>query len=321
MNNTTMASSDRNVADKRKKPKGLKEFFSKDSVAGYVFILPFIIGFLVFTLIPILASFYFSFTKYDLLSSPKFIGLKNFQNMFFNDPKFWKSFGVTFFYAFVSVPLRLIFALFVAMVLMRKTKMTAIYRAVYYLPSIMGGSVAVAVLWKRLFANDGVINSILHHIGIKSDISWLGNTKTAIWTLIILAVWQFGSSMLTFLAGLKQIPDSYYEAATIDGANFFENFTNITLPMLTPVIFFNLIMQMINGFMAFTQAYIVTGGTGDPLNSTLLYALYLYQKSFQFYDMGYGCAMAWIMLIVIAVLTGLVFKSSSSWVYYESKEG
>ena len=318
MNNTIASASSKGLYDK-KKPNKLKQFFNHDEVAGYVFISPFIIGFLIFTLVPILASLYFSFTKYDLLSSPKFIGFKNFQNMFFNDPKFWKAFGVTFYYAFVSVPLRLIFALFVAMLLMRKSKMTAIYRAVYYLPSIMGSSVAIAILWKRIFATDGVLNSILNVIGIKSNMSWLGNTKTAIWTLIILAAWQFGSSMLTFLAGLKQIPDSYYEAALIDGASFIQSFTKITIPMITPVIFFNLIMQMINGFMAFTQGYIVTNGA--PLDSTLLYAVYLYQKSFQFYDMGYGCAMAWIMLIIIAIFTAIIFKSSTSWVYYESKEG
>lgn len=295
------------------------KIFNKDYVAGYVFILPFIIGFLAFTLLPTLASFLLSFTKYDALSAPKLIGFDNYIKMFTNDAKFWKTMGVTFYYALVSVPLRLIMALIVAMVLVRPTKATAFYRAAYYLPSIIGGSVAVAVLWKRMFATDGVINSLLQSIGINSQVSWLGRTDTAIWTLIILSIWQFGSSMLIFLAGLKQIPVSLYEAAIVDGSSAVDRFFKITLPMLTPTIFFNLIMQTINGFMAFTQSFIVTGG--KPLDSTLFYTVYVYQRSFTNYEMGYGCALAWVMLAIVVVLTALTFKSSNKWVYYETKEG
>ena len=167
---------------------------------------------------------------------------------------------------------------------------------------------------------DGAVNSALALVGIKTDTSWIGNPKTAIWTLILLAAWQFGSSMLIFLAGLKQIPESYYEAADIDGANPLQKFIKITIPHLTPVIFFNLVMQLINGFTVFTQAFVISGGTGDPMNSTLVYALYLYRKAFEFYDMGYGCAMAWVLVLIIAVFTALIFKSSSLWVYYETKE-
>jgi len=301
------------------KKSSLDSFFQKDAVSGYVFILPWLLGFLLFTLIPFISSFYFSFTKYDLFSSPKFIGLDNYVKMFTNDELFVKSLKVTFLYAFVSVPLRLIFALFVAVLLNRKSKMSGIYRTLFYLPSIIGGSVAVAVMWRMLFLKDGVINAILGSLGLVNDISWLTNTKTAIWTLILLAVWQFGSSMLIFLAGLKQIPEHYYEAARVDGANRAVQFFKITLPMLTPVIFFNLINQLINGFIAFTQSMIITKG-GDPLNTTLFYAVYLYKCAFGDYKMGYGSALAWVLLIIIAAFTALIFKSSNSWVYYESQE-
>ncbi len=290
-----------------------------DNIAGYLFISPWLIGFFAFTIIPILTSLYFSFTNYDLLSAPVFTGIANFKAML-ADEVFWKSLVVTFHYAFVSVPLRLAFALFVAMLFHRKAKMLRLYQTVYYLPSIIGGSIAVAVMWRRLFMYDGAVNSALALIGIKTDISWIGNPRYAIWTLIILAAWQFGSSMLIFLAGLKQIPDSYYEAADIDGANPWQKFCKITIPHLTPVIFFNLVMQLINGFTVFTQAFVVSGGTGDPMNSTLMYALYLYKKAFEYYQMGYGSAMAWVLVLIIAFFTALIFKSSSFWVYYESKE-
>lgn len=292
---------------------------TRDTLAGYAFISPWLIGFFVFTLYPIVASLYFSFTDYDLLSPPVFAGFSNFRRLV-QDDLFWKSLQVTFHYAFVSVPLRIIFALVIAMVFTRKTVLVGLYRAVYYIPSIIGGSVAVAVMWRRIFMKDGIINLILNSIGIRSDISWIGNPKTAIWTLILLAVWQFGSSMLIFLAGLKQIPTSYYEAAHIDGANGFQRFFHITLPQLTPLIFFNLIMQLINGFTVFTQAYIVTGPAGDPMNSTLVYALQLYKKGFEYYQMGYASAMAWVLLLIIAFFTALLFKSSYFWVYYESRE-
>lgn len=231
-----------------------------------IFTMPFTIGFLLFMIVPMGISLYYSFCSYDILSPPVFTGLQNFKTMF-ADETFYKSIKVTFFFAFVSVPLRLLFALIVAMLLLKSTKLTGFYRAAYYLPSIIGGSVAVAILWKRMFATDGVINKLLQAVGINCTMSWLGNTKTAIWVLIILAVWQFGSSMLIFLSSLKQIPQSLYEAANVDGANGISKFFRITLPLLTPTIFFNLVMQMINGFLAFTQSYIIT--QGKPMNSTL----------------------------------------------------
>jgi multiple sugar transport system permease protein len=263
-------------------------------------------------IVPMCISLYYSFCDYDILNPPVFTGLKNFKRMF-SDEVFYKSLAVTFKFAIISVPLRLVFALIVALLLLKNTKMTGVYRALYYLPSIIGGSVAVAILWKRLFAIDGLVNKILAVFGMKEGISWLGNTKTAIWTLIILAVWQFGSSMLIFLSALKQIPTSLYEAARVDGANGWQQFWKITLPLLTPTIHFNLIMQMINGFLAFTQCLIIT--QGKPLNSTLFYTVYMYQQSFQFGSTGYGAALAWVMLALIAIITWILFATKKFWVY------
>ena len=271
---------------------------------------------LLFMIVPMLISAYYAFCDFDILSPATFTGLKNFTTMF-GDAKFWKSLGVTFYFAFVSVPLRLVFALIVALILLRTSRITAFYRAAYYLPSIIGGSVAVAILWKRMFAIDGTINVLLQTVGIQSNLAWLGRTDTAIWTLIILAVWQFGSSMLIFLSSLKQIPASLYEAGSIDGANKFQQFFKITLPLLTPTIFFNLVMQMINGFLAFTQCYIIT--QGKPMNSTLFYTVYMYQQSFEFYKAGYGAALAWVMLVIIALFTALLFATKRFWVYEEKR--
>lgn len=300
-------------SEKRISDGKLYKFLNKESSAGVVFCLPFIIGFFVFLLVPMGISLYYSFCDYNILSPAKFVGLNNYIKMFTGDEVFWKSFKATMYFALVSVPLRLAFALMVAMILVKPTKMTGFYRAAYYLPSIIGGSVAVAVLWKRMFATDGVINSILAAFGIDTQMAWLGNTKTAIWTLILLAIWQFGSSMLIFLSALKQIPSSLYEAADVDGANKFTKFFKVTLPLLTPTIFFNLVMQMINGFLAFTQSLIIT--QGKPMDTTLFYALYMYQQSFQFNNAGYASAMAWMMLLLIGTFTLVLFKTKKYWVY------
>lgn len=298
---------------KHTRKKTLGQWMNQEHVAGIICTLPFTIGFLLFMIIPMLLSLYYSLCKYNALSDPEFIGLANYVKIFTDDPRFWKSLGVTFFFAFVSVPLRLIFALAVAMILVRKSKMSAIYRAVYYLPSIIGGSVAVAILWKRMFAMDGVVNKLLSAIGFETNFSWLGNTKSAIWTLIILAVWQFGSSMLIFLASLKQIPSTLYEAANVDGATKWSQFWKITMPLLTPTIFFNLVMQMINGFLAFTQCYIIT--QGKPMDSTLFYTVYMYEQSFEYHHTGYGAALAWVMLVLIGIVTWVLFVTKKRWVY------
>jgi len=302
------------------KPKRAKNSpFGQNNLVGYLFISPWLISFFLFIFIPILVSLVLSFTDYNVLAnSGDFIGLDNFKEMFFEDRRYGRSVMATFKYVIFAVPLRLVFALGVAMLLNTKRRGVGVYRAAFYAPSIVGGSIAVAVMWRQIFGNDGLINFVLALLGVDGP-NWLGNPDTAIWTLIILAAWQFGSPMLIFLAGLKNIPKQLYESAEIDGANAFQRFLRITLPMLTPIIFFNLIMQLISGFMVFTQAFIITGGR--PLDTTLFYALYVYQQAFEFNNMGYASAMAWVMLAVIAILTALVFRSSSYWVHYEADEG
>lgn len=290
----------------------IKRLANQKNTAGYFFTLPFIIGFFMFLVVPMGMSLYYSFCDYNILSPPVFTGLENFKHML-QDTTFFKTLKVTFFFAFVSVPLKLLFALFVAMLLLKNSKLSGFYRAAYYLPSIIGGSVAVSVLWKRMFSSDGVINSLLQAVGVNCSVSWLGNTSTAIWVLILLVVWQFGSSMLIFLSALKQIPSSLYEAAMVDGSGSVYRFFKITLPLLTPTIFFNLVMQTISGFLAFTQCYIIT--EGKPLNSTLLYTVYMYQQSFEFYNTGYGAALAWVMLAVIGLITLALFATKKFWVY------
>ena len=284
---------------------------------GYLFIGPWLFCFLAFNLVPFVISFVLSFMDYNMLSAPTFVGLSNYVKLFTGDKLFKTSLGVTFRFVFIAIPLRLAFALLVALILNRQSKMVPLYRVIYYLPSILGGSVAVSVMWRYCFSKTGVLNTALQAIGIASNISWISNKDTALWSLILLFIWQFGSPMLIFLSGLKQIPKSYYEAAECDGAGPLVRFFRITLPLLTPIIFFNLVMQMIGGFMVFSQAMIITDG--GPMNRTLVYALYLYRQSFAYYKMGYGCAMAWVLMTIIGFFTLLVFRSSSAWVFYENE--
>ena len=293
----------------KKKEWSLKAWLNTESVAGYVFTLPLIIGFLFFIMVPMVTSMYYSFCSYNVLKPETWVGLNNFTKMF-ADEDFYTSLWATFKFALVSVPLKLAFALLVALVLLRNTKLTPVYRAAYYLPSILGSSVAVAILWKRMFSVDGLINKILG-----TDIVWLGNTGTAIWVIIILAIWQFGSSMLIFLSAMKQIPASLYEAARVDGAGPVRSFFKITLPLLTPTIFFNLVMQTINGFTVFAQGQIITDG--KPMNSTLFYVLYMYKQSFEFSNVGYAAAMGWLLISIMLAYTGILFFSKRYWVYEE----
>lgn len=297
----------------------MKRLRENEHITGYVFSAPFVLGFLIFTLYPILSSLYYSFTNYNLMEAPRWLGFGNYERLFLEDDKIGKSFQVTFTYVFTSVPLRLIFALFVAMILNTATKAVGLYRSAFYLPSLIGGSVAVAIMWQQIFGDKGLVNSALSLFGIHSTTSWIGNPSTALWTLIALSIWQFGSSMIIFLAGLKNIPRDYYEAASVDGANAVHRFFKITLPMLSPIILFNLTLQTISAFLTFTPAYIISRGEGGPLDQTLLYSLYLYRKAFSHFEMGYASALAWIMLIIVGVLTLLIFRSSTRWVHYESK--
>ena len=295
----------------------VQAFKRKDNIAGYVLLLPWLFGFLLMWLIPMLISIYYSMTDFNLLNTPKFIGMQNYIRVFTQDKTFIKAMGVTFSYVLLLVPLRLAFALWVAMILNQKRKFLGLYRTLYYVPSIVGGSIAVSIVWKQIFGNEGVAMTLLRLFGVEQKMSFLGNPKTALGVIVLMGVWQFGSSMLIFLSALKQIPNSLYESAKVDGATNRQTFWRITLPMLTPIIFFNLINQVIGAFQAFNSSYLIT--QGKPLNTTLYYGVHLYNKAFNHYEMGYGCAMAWFMLLVIAFFTALIFRSSSAWVYYESE--
>jgi multiple sugar transport system permease protein len=261
-------------------------------------------------------SIYYSFTKFTLLDAPEWVGLRNYERIFADDDIFVQSLQVTLLFVVLSVPIKLFSALMVAMLLNKKIKGISIYRTFIYLPSLIGSSIAVAVLWKNIFGIDGFINKFLSVFGIKG-ISWISNPSTALATLIILVAWQFGSSMVIFLAGLKQIPAELYEASSVDGASKFRQFFTITIPMLSPVLLFNLVLQTIGSFQMFTQAFIIT--KGGPVNSTYMYALYLYDRAFSRYDMGYASALAWILLVIIAISTALIFASSRYWVFYETE--
>ena len=249
-----------------------------------------------------------------MIEKEHWIGLANYANLF-KDPRFLNSVKVPLQYVVLSVPLKLAFALFIAFLLTRPSKAVSFYRSLYYLPSLIGGSVAVALVWKELFARKGLINSVLGDFGIKT-VNWFGNMSTAKWPIILMTVWQFGSSMLIFAACLKEIPTSYYEAAKIDGANGWQSFWKITMPCLSPIILFNLIMQLISGFMTFTQAQVITDG--GPNYATNYVALNIFKEGFAYSHMGYACAQSWVMLLLMAIVTGVIFKTSSHWTFYES---
>lgn len=291
--------------------------FLRKNGPGYLFLTPWFIGFFLLAVGPILASLYLAFTKYDIVNPPQWIGLENFEFMFTYDDRFWKSLQVTFSFVFLSVPGKLVFALIVAMILDKGIRAIGIYRALFYLPSILGGSIAVAILWKQLFNYDGVINSILRIFGIDGPY-WLNDPNFSLYTLVILAMWQFGSPMLIFLAGLRAIPQELYEAAEIDAASKPKQFFAITIPMLAPVIFFNLVLQMIDAFKAFSSAFIISGGRGAPLDSLLFITVYLYTEAFEFFRMGYASALAWVLMVIIAVFTSIAFYTSRYWVHYEN---
>lgn len=288
------------------------------NAVAYLLMAPWLVGFIGMWLVPAVISMYYSFTDFNLLNQPKIIGFANYARAFTQDETFVQALKVTFLYVLILVPLRLAFALFVAMLLNKKHKGLGLYRTLYYVPSIIGGSIAVSVVWKQIFGNKGVVMTLLSLFGIQQTTSFLGNPKTALSVIILMGVWQFGSSMLIFLSALKQIPFSLYESAMVDGARPSYTFFKITLPMLTPTIFFNLILQIINGFRVFTESFVITDG--GPLDSTLSYVLYLYRRAFTYFDMGYSCALAWILVAIIAVFTVIIFKTQKNWVYYESEE-
>lgn len=281
-----------------------------------VFLAPWIAGTLLLTAGPMLASLVLSFTDYNLLSAPDYVGLDNFTRMFTADPLWWKSLTVTTLYVVVSVPLQLAFALLVAMLLNKSVWGVGLFRSVYYVPSLVGASVAIAILWRQVFGSDGLFNQALGIVGIESSTSWIGDPDTALWTLVLLRVWEFGSPMVIFLAGLRQIPQELYEAASLDGAGRVRQFKTITAPLLTPVIFFNLVLQIIAAFQVFGSAYIIGGNGGGPANSLLVYTVYLYQTAFGSFEMGYASAMAWVLLVIIGAITAVNFWAGRYWINY-----
>ena len=302
------------MKDSRK--ASLKAFLNNDNTVGYIFAAPFIIGFCGLTLIPMALSLYYSFCDYKIGGNALWIGLQNYLNLF-KDATFGNSIMVTLQYVLIGVPLKLVFALFIAMLLTRPTRLQGIYRAVYYIPSLIGGSVAVALVWKQLFGSRGPIVSLIKSMGV-TGFNFFGSTTWAFIPLVLCNAWQFGSSMLIFASGLKQIPMDYYEAAEIDGAGAVKRFFKITLPCLSPIILFNLLMQLMSGFMTFTQAQIITNG--GPNHATEYVSLFIFTEGFSYGHMGYACAASWIILIIMAVTTGIIFKTSKTWVFYEADE-
>ncbi|WP_432494442.1 carbohydrate ABC transporter permease [Kineococcus auxinigenes] len=282
--------------------------------AAYVFLAPWLVG-LLFTVIPFGVSLWLAFTDYNLLQSPNWIGTENFSRLA-EDPKVATSTRVTLVYTFVSVPVSLVSALAVAMLLNKGVRGLKFYRSVFYLPSLIGTSVAIVMLWRSIFGHDGIVNRFLGFFGIAGP-GWVTDPDWALLTLVTLSVWSFGASMVIFLAGLRQIPVMYYEAASVDGAGWWRQLRSITLPLLSPVIFFNLVLGLIGSLQTFTQGFVFSGGSGGPAESTLFYNLYLYQQGFQRFDMGYASALAWVMFVVIAFFTALNFLVSKYWVFYD----
>jgi multiple sugar transport system permease protein len=287
----------------------------KDNLAAYVFLAPWLLGLVLITVGPMVASFVLSFTDYNLLQPPEWAAFDNFVRMF-SDERLHHALVVTFVYVLVSVPLQLGLALLLAVVLDRGVRGMAFYRSVFYLPSLLGTSVAIAMLWRQVFGSDGLVNHFLGLFGVPGR-GWISEPETALSSLIVLNVWTFGAPMVIFLAGLRQIPAMYYEAAAVDGAGPARRFRSVTLPLLTPIIFFNLVLQIIHAFQAFTQAFVVSNGTGGPSDSTLFITVYIYQRAFANFDMGYASAIAWLLLVIIAALTAINFVAARYWVFYD----
>ncbi|GAB2608599.1 carbohydrate ABC transporter permease [Pseudactinotalea suaedae] len=293
---------------------------ARSTLAGYLFLSPWLVGFFGVTALPMLASLVLSFTNFSgSFSRMEWVGVENYRIMFTVDPAYWGSVRVTLLYVLISVPVMLVFALAVATLLNKGIRALGLYRTIFYIPSLLGGSVAIAVLWRFVWGESGLINGVLSVFGIDGR-SWIGNPDTALITIMVLNVWTFGSPMIIFLAGLRQVPTELYEAAALDGAGRRARYWYITLPSISPVVLFNGILATIGGFQAFTQVYVVSGGTGGPAGSTLFYTLLLYQRAFTELRFGYASAMAWVLLVVIAAVTAAVFASGRFWVHYGDGE-
>ncbi|MEV1024677.1 sugar ABC transporter permease [Streptomyces sp. NPDC050264] len=286
----------------------------RENLAGYLFMSPWIAGFVLLTAGPMIASLYYAFTSYNLFTPPQWVGLDNFTTMF-QDPRWQKSVQVTLKYVVVATPLKLLLALGVAMLLAQKRRGQGLYRAAFYLPSLIGASVSVGFVWRALFSDNAVVDRTQQIFGLDVG-GWIGNPDYVIYALVALSIWQFGAPMVIFLAGLKQVPQELYEAAEMDGAGPLRRFWNITLPMISPVLFFNVLLESIHAFQVFGSAYVVSNTQCGPADATLVYTCYLYQKGFKESQMGFASAMAWTLVIAVALVTAVLFWSQKKWVYY-----
>lgn len=284
---------------------------------GFILIMPWLIGFLIFKAYPFLSSLYYSFTDWNLFKGGSWIGIQNYVTAF-TTAKNLKALRVTFIYAFMTVPLKLAFALFIAYILNFKIRGVGLFRTAYYIPSILGGSMAIAVLWRAMFKNDGVVNRILTILGL-DNVNFLADKTWALVIICLLRVWQFGSPMVLFLAALKGVPEELYEAASIDGATSGRQFVKITLPLISPVIFYNLVTQLVQAFQEFNGPYIIT--QGGPRNATTLISLIVYNSAFSEYNVGMSSAMAWIMFVIVMIFTAISFSTQKKWVYYSDERG
>ncbi|NEA98642.1 sugar ABC transporter permease [Streptomyces sp. SID13726] len=281
--------------------------------AAWVFLSPWVLGACVLTLLPMAVSLYLSFTDYNLFDPPHWIGLRNYTQMFTEDPRYWRSVTTTLMYVVVAVPLQLALALVVALALKSMKRGKAFYRSAFYAPSLLGASMSIALVWRAVFNDGGTVDNLFGTGG------WVNKPGWALLAVALLTVWQFGAPMVIFLAGLQQIPAELYEAAAVDGAGRWRQFLSVTVPMLSPVLFFNLVLQTIQAFQVFTPAFAVSAGKGGPADSTLVYTMYLYDRGFVASHMGYASAMAWVLLLVIGVVTAVLFRTSRSWVFYASE--
>jgi multiple sugar transport system permease protein len=305
--------SDRTPARRR---RGSSTGTRREVVAGYAFLSPWLIGLMAITAVPMLYSLYLSFTNWDLISNTgQYVGFRNYVRMFTLDPAFWRSVRITVTYAVVATPLKLLVALGVAMLLVKSRRGVGPARALFYLPSLLGGSVALALVWQSLFNRDGVFNAFLSVFGITGK-PWVNDPDYVLSTIILLGVWQFGAPMVIFIAGLKQIPAELYEAAAMDGANRWRQFLHVTIPTLSPVIFFNLVLETIHSFQIFTSAFVIGGGQGGPVDATKVYTLYLYLEGFGASHIGYASALAWVFLVAVGLLTLVFFRTGRFWVHY-----
>jgi multiple sugar transport system permease protein len=323
---TTVRTADSRIGPAHRGPAAVKRGPGRqrrsENRAGYVFLSPWLLGLIAITAVPMLISLYLSFTDYSplsTLSEANWIGVDNYRRMFTTDPSYWHAVRVTVMFALIATPLKLAAALGVALLLNRKFRGIGWFRGLFYLPSLLGGSVALAIVWRSMFNREGAFNSFLALFGVHGA-PWVNDPDFALETLMLLAIWQFGAPMVIFLAGLKQVPTELYEAASVDGAGPWRQFRNVTLPMLSPVIFFNLVLETIHGFQGFTSAFVLSGGTGGPVDSTLMYTLDLYIKGFVELDMGYASAMAWVFLVAIGLITVLLFSTGRFWVHYSDAE-